>query len=289
MCTNTTRESRGLIALLVAFLVSGPVIGEAAQLRVESSDGPRRVWVDRRFVGLTPVEADSLTAGRVRVEVGEPDSSDVWVLPYATEIEITESVMRTVVAPPLQRVRVLTPPLSTELRIDGTRIGNTPLQLLLPADRTASFELRAAGMEPRTLRYRAGAASDTTLQISLAIAGPGRIREESGPGWFSRSATLLPIGAVLAGAAGVWSRQTADRAYDEYLHTVDRSRMKKNLDRANRYDDVAIGFWIAAEALLAASVWTWLRVGVSDPQGDVAHPEGRVGIALDKVLVGEAP
>ncbi|MEZ4651729.1 MAG: hypothetical protein R3E97_23610 [Candidatus Eisenbacteria bacterium] len=74
---------------------------------------------------------------------------------------------------------------------------------------------------------------------------------------------------------GAWARQQGDRAYETYLSTVDRARMQDEFDRAARYDDLAVGFWVAAEALLAVSVWRWLR---GDEATDVhVAPGGTVG------------
>lgn len=275
---------------LGAFLLVSPAWSEAARLHVETADGARRVWVNGEFAGFAPVTVDSLVAGSIDIAIGEADSSSVWVLPWTTHLEVVESDPRTLSVPPLQRLRVQTPPISTQLEMDGTVVGSTPLQLLIPSDRDAELAIRGEGLEPQSFTYRPGGRPDSTLRVSLSIEGSGSSHRK-GPGkagWFSRSATLLPIGAVLAGVAGVWSRQTADRAYDNYLDTIDRGEMRKHLDRANQYDEYAVGFWIAAEVLLAASAWTWLRAGLNDDEGDLPD-EGHIGVSIDELLRGNEP
>lgn len=291
MSITTARETaRTIGAALGALLLVSPSWSEAASLRVETSDGARRVWVNGEFAGFAPVTVDDLPSGSIDVAIGEADSSAIWVLPWTTHLEVIHGDPRTLTVPPLQRLRVQTPPISTELEMDGTVVGSTPLQLLVPANRDVQLAIRGEGLERQTFTYRPEGRPDSTLRVSLSIRGSGSAHKETPgrPSWFARSATLLPVGAVLAGVAGVWARQTADRAYDDYLNTIDRGEMRKKLDRANQYDEYAVGFWIAAEVLLAASAWTWLRAGLEERKGD-HPPEGRIGVAIDEILRGEEP
>ncbi len=146
-------------------------------------------------------------------------------------------------------------------------------------------------MEPQSFVYHPRGRPDSTLRVALSVEGLGSSHTETPdkPGWFARSATLLPIGAVLAGVAGVWARQTADRAYDDYLNTIDRGEMRKHLERANEYDEYAVGCWIAAEVLLAASAWTWLRAGFHEEKGGSLPPEAHIGVSIDEILRGDEP
>ena len=291
MSITTARETaRTIGAALGALLLVSPSWSEAARLRVETSDGARRVWVNGEFAGFAPVTNDDLPPGSIDVAIGEADSSAIWVLPWTAHVEVIEGETRTLSVPPLQRLRVQTPPISTELEMNGTLLGSTPVQLLVPSNRQVELAIRGQGLETQTFTYDPGGRPDSTLRISLSIQGFGSSHKETPgrPSWFARSATLLPIGAVLAGVAGVWARQTADRSYDDYLHTIDRGEMRKHLDRANQYDEYAVGFWIAAEVLLAASAWTWLRAGLEERQGD-HPPEGRIGVSIDQILRGNEP
>lgn len=286
---DTVREAaRTIGAALGALLLVSPSWSEAARLHVQTADGARRVWVNGEFAGFAPVTVDELPPGSIDIAIGEADSSAVWVLPWTTHVEVLDAEPRTLNVPPLQRLRVQTPPVSTQLEMEGTVMGSTPIQLLVPADRNVELAIRGEKVETQRFTYRPGGRPDSTLRVSLSIQGIGSSRSEKPgqPGWFSRSATLLPIGAVLAGVAGVWARQTADAAYDDYLETIDRREMRKHLDRANKYDEYAVGFWIAAEVLLAASAWTWLRAGLEERHDD-GPPEGRVGVAIDQILRGE--
>lgn len=76
--------------------------------------------------------------------------------------------------------------------------------------------------------------------------------------WITRAQTLLPLAAMVLGGTGLWARHRADSAYDDYMQTVDRSRMSSNLDRAGRYDRAASALWISAEVCLLGAVTAWV-------------------------------
>ncbi|MCB9462483.1 MAG: hypothetical protein H6682_02200 [Candidatus Eisenbacteria bacterium] len=259
----------------------------AASLWIGTSDVSRPVWVDDDYKGLAPVLVSGLSAGPHLVEVGNRSGGSEWVRPWSTRVTLTASddeVIRLSI-PPLQVLRILSTGRSVEVGIDGDPVGWTPLHVLIPRDR--ALEVQPGAATP--LHYRAQSASDSTLFVE-APREPRRAPASYGS---SHTGWLLPLGAVACGVVGAWARQQGDQAYESYLSTVDREQMQDEFDRASNYDDVAVGFWVAAEVLLAASVWKWLRgddVDVRSGQGHVgpgpfqlgADPGGelRVGVSL---------
>lgn len=241
----------GLAGLLVLQSVLPPVVS-AAELRIFTADVSRPVWIDGEAHGLTPTTVSGVEAGTREILIGTAPGDAAWAHPFRIEVELDDEDVRNVDVPPLQSLNVEASGRAARVRLDGEDMGFTPLQLLVPTDR--SVEITVAGEIPQL--YRAGMAAESTLVLTTPMPSRGAPRVLHRP---SRRKYLYPLGAVAFGVLGVWARQTADRSYDEYLSTVDRSRLDDHFDRAARYDDIAVGCWVAAEALLLASVFSWLR------------------------------
>lgn len=280
MRTHTSGRTLGLFVrgILLCSLLSVPPGAGAAVLEITTADTARPVWVDDRYVGLAPLVVPDLAAGSHAIAWGARPAEVAWVRPYRSQVTLADDETRRVEAPPLQLLRIVSSGRPVDLAIDALPVGRTPLHLLVPADR--ALEMRMGAGEPWL--YRALAGPESTLVVA-APAEARRAPEALGRG---RGGLLLPLGAVVFGVVGAWARQEGDRAYDDYLATVDRERMDDLFDRAGRYDDVAVGCWVAAEALLALSVWTWLRGNGVEVDGgtpltlDGAGNELRLGLTL---------
>ena len=259
MPTSTDRGAdarlrwRAATTLLLSALLLGQQAGTvlAAALWIGTADVARPVWVDHGYVGLAPVWVDDLGEGVHTIEVGARPGSTEWSRPWSRRVTLSVDETARVEVPRLQVLRILSTGRSLEVAIDEEPIGWTPLHLLIPSDR--SLEVRSGGQAP--VLYRAAGAADSTLLLS----GPAEPRRDPARVEFARRGLLRPLGAVAFGVLGAWARQEGDRAYEDYLTTVERDRMRSRYDRAERYDDLAVGCWVAAEVLLVASVWKWLR------------------------------
>lgn len=304
MSTNTAADRAGrafgrgrrllipLLLLAVGIGVSESAGAELASVRVRTADPGRPIWIGEVYAGSSPAEADSLPPGSVEIRVGPPRWTAGWIRPWRTEVRLRPGENREILVPTLQRLEVVSTPASARVRIEGREVGWTPLHVLVPARGPLDLELRTAGGVERSLRYEGGGRADSTLRVALSTPGSPAGRPELvaapsiGP---DRTQYLLPIGAVLAGVVGVWARQNAERAYDDYLRTLDRGEMQRKLDRAERFDRIAVGFWIGAETLLVASVWTWLRGSSTEAQAVKVQTDPdriRVGVSLDALLPG---
>jgi len=160
-----------------------------------------------------------------------------------------------------------------------------------PASTAWTAPRRVAALVPPgatdTVHVAADPAFETVAPTSRSLpeGGAEAYSLESGRGWRSTVGALLPMAAVALGAAGAWSRQAADRAFDDYRSTADRARMRSRLDRAERLDKVAVGCWIGAEACLVAAAWIWLRGKPDLPVRLSQERESvRVGVELDQIL-----
>jgi hypothetical protein len=206
------------------------VLGSAGSVVILTDPPGARAWIEDRFVGTTPVRADSLTPGRVQVVLAPMSPAMRWRPPRLVYADVRAGVLDT-------------------LRLD--------------------------------LRGATGGVS--------GFDAPVWVRAELGAARspLPRLGTVLPIAALGLGAAGAWSRHSADAAYRDYLRTVDRGRMEDRFHRAHQLDRVSVACWIGAEACLAGAAWVWLRGDSRVPVAASFDDEGAVRLGLR--VGGEAP
>jgi len=278
-----------LIGVLLLLLGLSSGRAEATRLRIESEEPGRPIWVNGVFVGTGDALVDSVGAEPTVVEVGEPLYSSTWIQPWQISLAELDVEERRIRVPALQRLTLQSPLSTLRVWVDEREVGRTPISLLVPSSVPvrvrAEAEKGARVPYSREWSYDPGEGRDSTLSIGPTSLSASAVVTADRSVWRTRSRYALPIGAVVSGVVGVWARQTADRSYDNYLATVDRGRIKSEYDRAARYDRIAVGCWVAAEALLVASVWTWLR---GEPESwvrvDAEGSSTRVGLSLDGVL-----
>jgi hypothetical protein len=216
-------------------LPAEPVLGLSGSIVILSDPPGARAWIGDRFVGTTPVRADSLAPGRQRVVLAPISPATQWSRPCLVYTDLRAGTPDT-------------------LRIDlRGAAGSAPM----------SDEREPAGAE---------------LGAALGAERPP----------LSRLGTVLPIAALGFGAAGAWSRHSADAAYRDYLRTVDRGRTEDRFfRRANRLDRASVTCWIGAEACLAGAAWVWLRGDGRVPVAASFAAEG--GVRLGLRVGGEVP
>ena len=216
-------------------LPAEPVLGLSGSVVILTDPPGARAWIGDRFVGTTPVRADSLVLGRLRVVLAPISPATQWSRPYLVYADLRAGTPDT-------------------LRIDlRGAAGSVPM---IDERETVGAELGAAlGTERPPL---------------------------------SRLGTVLPVAALGLGAAGAWSRHSADAAYRDYLRTVDRGRIEDRFfRRANRLDRASVTCWIGAEACLAGAAWVWLRGDGRVPVAASLDDEG--GVRLGLRVRGETP
>jgi hypothetical protein len=204
-------------------------------------------------------------------------------------------------------VVILTDPPGTRAWIGDRFVGTTPVRVdsLAPGRlRVVLAPISPAMQWSRPCIVYADLRTGTpdTLRIDLrGAAGSVPVGDERAPvraelgaalgaerPQLSRLGTVLPIAALGLGAAGAWSRHSADAAYRDYLRTVDRGRIEDRFfRRANRLDRASVTCWIGAEACLAGAAWVWLRGDGRVPVAASFDAEG--GVRLGLRVGGEAP
>ncbi len=270
-----------MIAFLISFLLTGGVWSVVAADSDEAgfpvAPGPGRwsgfdsgivilgenlgwpVWGNGRYLGRIPVRRDSLPAGAVLLEVGLPPEEAEWFRPWPIPAVLKPASVDTLHVEPLQRLRLGTVPAGARVWRDGEDFGRTPLNVLVPSTVTHDLSFSATGHASRQLTYDPIGRPDSLL---LAVLIPHQRRDlptiRSESPWIARAQTFLPVAAVILGGGGLWARHKADSAYEDYIGTVDRSRMSRNLDRAGKYDRMASAFWISAELCLLGAVTSWV-------------------------------
>jgi hypothetical protein len=255
--------------------------GDHNSLIVRTAEAGRSIWVRGSYVGRSPVRVDHLPPGDSDVLVGDLPGSDGWFRPWSRSILLAGDRLDTLRVGPLQRLLLRSEPPGATVRLDGRGVGRTPLWMLVPGDRPMHVELVSLDGTRTELDYDGAGRPDSTLQVSIpGAAGAEEAPVSSRPTWGERARILLPAAAALAGVGGLLSRRIADRAYDSYESTLDRSIMQQKLDSARFYDRIAAGCWIGAEVLLAAATWSWVR-GANAPLKLNVNPRGGASIGID--------
>ena len=210
-------------------LPAAPVLGSAGSIVILTDPPGARAWIGDRFVGTTPVRADSLAPGRLLVVLAPISTAVRWHRPC-----------------------------------------------LVYAD------LRAGGLDTLRIDLRADGGSVSGIDEPASVCTePGGVRSP-----LIRLGTVLPVAALGLGAAGSWSRHSADVAHRDYLRTLDRPSREDRLRRARRLDRVSVACWITAESCLAGAAWVWLRGDGRVPVVAGFDDEGTVRLGL---RVGDKP
>ncbi len=247
------------------------------------SDPPGRpVWILNRYLGVTPTFADSVSKDAI-LRIGERSGGDAWCRPWSFRPGAARDTVR---FGAFQRLRIVTRPSEARIRIDGVDEGESPLILLVPAAGKLRVEASAPAGLFRQLDYEPSERSDSTLALSLAGV-PAPSAGDAVPVGLRVTTTriVFPVAAVVLGVTGVLARRTADRAYDGYLATVDRTKMAQQWDRARNADHLSEGALIGSEVFMAASVLVWIREPRPVFTAEVsADGTARVGVRLDALL-----
>lgn len=285
-----TRALLTLVLLFSAALV-GPAAAQPQATLVLDADEPMAVWIDGEWAGTAPCTIDSLSGGsKTLLLLPAARAIDAWGSAWLQKLELGAGRTERMRLPLLGLLRVRSGEASLEVRLaggapDARRLGRTPLAIYAP--REAPFEIELVDATGgRTRRWvDFGGGDSLQLVVDLQMAPPPQITAEvrRALDWRDRARVVLPIAALAAGAAGVWARHQADDAYEDYLATADRDRMRTRLADADRWDRVAAGCWIGAEGCLAGALWLWLRPGSEDPLAR-RTASARIGVDLRGVM-----
>lgn len=300
---EAARWGRRARAALAVLALAVPSLAAGASLVVESVGSARLIYRDGRALGFTPVRLDSLRPGRIELGIGASAEETAVALPWIEARDVPSGAadrVDTLRVGPMQLVTLVS---SGPCLVRAGETGAprwTPVSWLVPVDRTIEVQV-AEGAPPnptqatwRKTSYRATSPAASLLRVgeqpfSMTRSARGSLppgqaipdagapltefRRDDGFRW----RVIVPFAAVVGGISGVIARQQADRAYDDYKHTLDRALMADKLDRAHRYDNLSAGLWIGAEVCLIASAWLYLaphrpetsRLGaVVQPTGD---------------------
>lgn len=208
----SVRASAFRVLLFSGFLAASAEARELGALVVLSEDSARPVWVSGRYVGHTPVHADSLTPGRYRVSVGPPFSSDPgWTAPWSLLTEVRGARADTLRIPPYTPAeRVLA---KDSLRVNeaalrdppdarlvlGGRLGPHRLEKVRVALPIAAVAAGAIGVWARQRGDRAYAEYQTTVDVDRLAAQYDRAQT------FDRISSTLWITAEACLVAAAWA------------------------------------------------------------------------------------
>jgi len=202
-----------------------------ALLVITSEPSGVRVYSDTTFLGTTPLHADSLPSGMLRLRILGADPS-VWFSPVLFDSVFLvrgETAGRHVVLPRV--VRVTSQPPGAGVRLGDTVLGTTPLYGLIPPG-AVTLTLGREGFADQQMLVPDG------LETAHAVLAPvDQAAGAAGPllGRVGRSAAPVIVAtavAVVSGAASAYLKTRADTYYENYRGSPDGA----TLDRVRRYD-----------------------------------------------------
>lgn len=219
-------------------------------LRIGSEPPGALVRLNGADAGFTPLEVDTLPAGRYLIEVIPPDSAG-WLTRTARDsviLDAYELEERTYLLAHSLFLQTLPP--GAELFAGDSLLGETPVVVERSLfARTPPAVLRKVGFHPVTLSPPTAAGLAGTLTVSLTRDGNTPVLDDvypppSPPGW---PKFFAAAGAVAAGGTAAYFKIKADKVYDEYLRTGDPALRND----ATGYDMQAAMALIATQACIA--------------------------------------
>ncbi|TVR02529.1 MAG: PEGA domain-containing protein [Deltaproteobacteria bacterium] len=238
-------------------------------LVVESTPPGARVFLDGDFRGLTPFETQRLDAGayelRLTLEGFLPITESVDVVGGRVTIRQHEMPSRTsldeYVAPDPARLIITTPERGVTVRVDGRRMGYTPVEVTLAPGR---YDLHLENQEGDSWSEEVTLAPgqelriDAPLQRSLDTRG-GPSRETLA--WIG----IGTGGALLAGGATVGLLAAGDaRRYNDRTSDPGRAALRDSARTKSTVADVLLGSGILIGAVGTVLLLTGDRERPSD-------------------------
>ncbi|GEM_PF-2450593 len=150
-------------------------------------------------------------------------------------------------------------PFGAQVRLGDRVLGVTPLWVTRKSVSERSLEVSLPGYKTVTigLEFMTGDLIDVPLEpLNSRPGGDGR----SHRGEFARFRQRpLQYGLALLGSGsavlGLHCKRRANEAYDEYLRTGNKRKIREHFDRAETYDRCALGCWLVAEVSLVAFLY----------------------------------
>ena len=213
---------------------------ESSMLTIRSNAPGTRIFIDDRFVGISPLSGIPITKGEHKLRYLHPDSLR-WPLPVIVEslvISADSSIERTVNFPSM--VYFTTEPYGASIRLNDSVIGTTPLYY-------------SANLSGQVVTFAKGGYEDASMVVSAdggevysrLRAIDGNMRNESAlmvSG--ERSKNLTPIfiasyGTILAGGMAAYFKIQADQRYNEYLSGGDPATLD-HVHQLDRFSAIAL-------------------------------------------------
>lgn len=238
----------GLAVLLVwlpsyAQRTPDPSSSPHATVRLYSDPERAEVWLDGRFLGMTPFRDTTIGRGQRVFSLFFPSRMN-WNAIAAVEtvdVQPLGTVERTIRLP--GRMLIASQPSEADVFLDTQRIGRTPLEVTNDRPAPLSLVLREDGYESATLTADSSGFRSALVRMvpTPAQQAAEAVREgehPSGKSWLVAGSVAT---GVLSGIVAAALKERADHVYDDYLVTRDPALR----DRSRRLDTgAAVAFAI---------------------------------------------
>jgi hypothetical protein len=175
-----------------------PAPAGSGTLIISSTQEGAEVFVDEQRVGTTPLEPLSLAPGahtlRVRLP-GYTEYADVVHVAAGTPTEVQVDLF-----PLAQVLSIVTEPAGARVFVDGSFMGETPVEVdLLEGRRSIRLTLRGYEEVIREVNARAGTREE--LRVALTPLPPGYDEGPRETQWYEEPVTWIAIGGGAAAVA----------------------------------------------------------------------------------------
>lgn len=203
------------------------------------------VKIDEHFVGLTPLTAIRLTAGLHKVVVENPYRSNWLDQPWFADVNIPPSDTLAVQVNFKKSISINSKPFAATVFVGKTELGETPIFFLLQEGEADTVTLTKSGYVDTS--FVVGKTDQRFFNITLTPSSKpldveafkSNLAMERRP----KSNTLLYTAfglSVVSGALALYFRNQGNSNYDRYLNTGDPALMNRYLDKANKFDNLAV-------------------------------------------------
>ncbi len=234
----------------------------AAWLGIECEFKGLDVFIDGTCIGTTPLSATLCPSGSHIIRVEHPQPSSWLDEDWKTEIALQPGETKWLDVHFQRRVWISSDPPGAAVFLGETRLGETPLSVVLQAQEQSTVSLMKEGYEPlqKTLSTLTPSVlhMDLRNQISDWIAGQDTRRFKKT--WIVAAGVV----ALLAGATGAYLKHRADRAYENYSNVGHPDTMERYFDSAKRLDTLSGVFYGLGEVILGISLFYVIK-GYSGP------------------------
>jgi len=219
-------------------------VAAGTSITIHTDIDSARVIIDGTFIGLTPLNLDSLRIGWHRLVLQHYDIESWLTESISDSIEVSAGTARVLRYAFVQRMFLQSNPGGAEVVLGDSIAGLTPSVIrLVPGSETQQIRLQKAGYEPLTINpvssLRGVVAVDLKGVWQSGDGRPSIFQETEMNGSKNLRLYIAGTATVLSGVAAAYFKVRADNRYDEYLQSANPA-LRSETNRLDTASGIAL-------------------------------------------------